>query len=662
MTPGSARASTIVFEDGLGHRHQSVAGAGELFEILTLRPELAAAPSFDFALRERVARLAAFQHDNFARIRSVERVEPASTLAIVADCVEGVRLAKILAVAETRRLTIDPGAAMFLIRQLVAAAGALHEQLPGVFHGAIAPERIVITPGGRLVLVEHSLGAALQQLHYTQERYWTELRIALPTSVALPMLDACADVTQVGAVALALFLGRPLRSKEYPLDIAELAGEATLSTPVRAWLTRALQLDPIGSFANAIEARSAFNDIPGCDIGAERMALKKFLVQAPNGQPASSPKNPRTSKPSEIRKPSRPAPPPPPPPKPAAAVPVRPAPEQPKKALPAPSTRAARPAQPVKPRRRRLGAAALFILLASGGSLAARYLIETPMETMGTLAVSTTPAGVPVSINGRARGVTPMNARLAAGTHLLEIGREKERRRIPVAVVAGGHVTHFIDMPTMTAAVGGLEITTEPAGAKVTIDGEPHGTAPTTVEGLAPGMHTVVLENDLGKVTHEVTIEAGVTASLVAPLRAPHGAPVSGWIAVSAPAELHIYKGQRLLGTTRSDRIMVAAGEHRLDLVNEALGYRTTRTVTVEPGEVASIKPAWPKGSVALNAVPWADVFIEGTRIGETPIGRVELPIGTHEIVFRHPEHGEKRAQAVVSLKAPARVSVDMKK
>ena len=656
MPAAHARTSTTVFEDGLGPRHHAAGAAGELLEVLTLRPELTAVASFEFALRERVARLAPFHHEAFTRVRSVERVEASSTLALVSDAVEGVRLSTILGVVEQRRLRLETNAAMCLIRQLVTAVGALHEQLPGVFHGAIAPERIVVLPGGRLVIVEHALGAALQQLHYPVERYWADLRVALPAGVALPMLDACADVAEVGVVALALFLSRPIRAKEYPLDVAELAGETTLTTPQRAWLTRALQLDPIASFSSAVEARAAFADIPGCDAAAERQALKKFLAQAPNAPPPSSPRNPKVGKPaSDTRNPVRPEPPPPaaPPPKPAAAAAARPAAQEPRNTMPNRS---------VSPRRRRLGAAALFVLLASSGGLAARYLIPAPMDTTGTLAVSTSPAGVAVFIDGQPRGVTPMNARLGAGAHVLEIGKEKERRRIPVTILAGSHVSHFIDMPAMTAAVGSLEVTTEPAGATVTIDGEPRGTTPATVDGLAPGLHTVVLENELGKVTHEVTIEPGVTASLVAPLRAPQGAPVSGWIAVSAPAELQIYRGQRLLGTTRTDRIMVAAGVHQLELVNEALGYRTTRTVTVTPGHVASIKPAWPKGSLALNAVPWADVFMAGERIGETPIGHVEVPIGTHEIVFRHPEHGEQRAQVVVSLKEPARISVDMRK
>jgi hypothetical protein len=36
--------------------------------------------------------------------------------------------------------------------------------------------------------------------------------------------------------------------------------------------------------------------------------------------------------------------------------------------------------------------------------------------------------------------------------------------------------------------------------------------------------------------------------------------------------------------------------------------------------------------------------------------------LGSHEIVFRHPELGERRQTVIVTLGSPARVSVDMRK
>ena len=70
----------------------------------------------------------------------------------------------------------------------------------------------------------------------------------------------------------------------------------------------------------------------------------------------------------------------------------------------------------------------------------------------------------------------------------------------------------------------------------------------------------------------------------------------------------------------------------------------------------------FPKGTIALNAVPWAEVWIDGERVGETPIGNLPVAIGSHEIILRHPELGEQRHVTTVTLNGPARLSVDMRK
>ena len=106
---------------------------------------------------------------------------------------------------------------------------------------------------------------------------------------------------------------------------------------------------------------------------------------------------------------------------------------------------------------------------------------------------------------------------------------------------------------------------------------------------------------------------------------------------------------------------MLPAGRHELQLVNEALGYKVARTVTVQPGKTASLSADMPNGTVNLNASPWAEVWIDGQRVGETPIGNLSVPIGPHEVVFRHPQFGEKRHAISVTMSGPVRLSVDMK-
>jgi hypothetical protein len=137
---------------------------------------------------------------------------------------------------------------------------------------------------------------------------------------------------------------------------------------------------------------------------------------------------------------------------------------------------------------------------------------------------------------------------------------------------------------------------------------------------------------------------------------------VSGWISIASALDVQIFEKGQLLGTNRTAKIMAAVGRHDLDIVNEALGYRVTRSITVTPGEVSSMKIDLPKGSLSLNASPWAEVWIDGERAGETPIGNVQLTIGQHDVVFRHPELGEQRFSPTITLNAPARLTADFRR
>jgi hypothetical protein len=199
----------------------------------------------------------------------------------------------------------------------------------------------------------------------------------------------------------------------------------------------------------------------------------------------------------------------------------------------------------------------------------------------------------------------------------------------------------------------------DPAGASVSVDGEQRGTAPLTIADLEPGPHQVVVQG-LGR-THRrnVVVEAGATASLVF-TNAPTGAE-SGWLAPKAGTPLHILERGRLIGTTESDRLLLPVGSHNLEFVADALGFRARRTVTISAGQTTTVSVSLPQAAVNLNAVPWADVSIDGKEIGQTPIANLMLPIGSHQVVFRHPQFGEKQTSVIVSLQEAARVAVDMR-
>jgi serine/threonine protein kinase len=686
---GTTSSTTILFEDPLGERRPMTDPNGaDTLELFSLKNELTAVSSVEFALRERVSRLANFRHAYYARVRGVERLKAGSTLALVSERTAGVRLANVLEDVEQQRARLDIHTALSLLRQLVPAVALLHENVRDVAHGAIGCERLVLTPNGRLVVVEHVLGAALEQLRYSPERYWNELGIAVPRSTGPVRLDHRTDIIQMGVVALELVLGRRLRKDEYPARAAEVVGSAwaisatgglePLPPGLRSWLMRALQLEPRSSFGSMLDARTELERMLGGGdyAGAIPQALETFVAQYyatcrsvdveprpvaavpdPENAPTAAPVAAIVPLPDSTslehwtsEKTS--------PPSPYGSVPAA-LPES--EGEPGVERNTVRPWY-LQPRMIVFAVAALVLVI--GVIFAGRRSVgSSAAVATGSLTINSNPAGAPVTVDSEPRGVTPVTLALKAGPHVVELRGAGAPRSIPVTIAAGAEVSQYIELPKEATTFGQLQVRTEPAGARVSVDGLARGPSPLTIPNLAAGAHTVVLENNGVSVKQEVNIEAGVTASLLVPLAAaPVSAPVSGWVSVTAPVEMQLYENGRLLGTTQSEKVMVPAGKHDIEITNQPLAFRVLRSVQIAPGKATPISVVLPKQRLAINALPWAEVSIDGQRIGETPLGDLSVLVGPHEIVFRHPELGEQKHAITVTAAAPARLSVDLRK
>ena len=207
---------------------------------------------------------------------------------------------------------------------------------------------------------------------------------------------------------------------------------------------------------------------------------------------------------------------------------------------------------------------------------------------------------------------------------------------------------------SVVANIGRLEIETQPAGARILLDGKPAGESPVALDGIAAGRHTVTFVTSSGSVKRAIRIEAGRTTKLDVPI-------FSGWVGIYAPFVLDVVEGGHVIGTTEEPRILLSPGKHELTLVNRELGYSSAQTVEIDPGEVKSISID-PRGHVNLNATPWAEVWIDGRKVGDTPIANLQLPLGVREVTFRHPQFGERRVTVTVKGNAPAAISIDMNK
>jgi hypothetical protein len=299
---------------------------------------------------------------------------------------------------------------------------------------------------------------------------------------------------------------------------------------------------------------------------------------------------------------------------------------------------------------------------AVSGALA--YQRQQGLPTTGTVTIQTTPAGLAVEINGRPSGVTPLTMTLPVASYSIEVGRGAQRRDLTVNVTAGSSVLQHLELPADPApgsvTTGALRVQTDPPGQSISIDGAARGVSPLTIDVLASGDHSVSVHGTSGTVRKMVTIKAGETVSLLVSPIAP-GVVAPGWLRVQSSARLELREDGKLIGTTETEPLMLAAGEHTIELVNDAIGYRSHRTIDVVSGKTTVVPVEMPFGSLSINALPWADVWIDGERVGETPIANLARRLGSYDVVFRHPEFGEKRETITVTLRQTARIGVDMR-
>ena len=300
---------------------------------------------------------------------------------------------------------------------------------------------------------------------------------------------------------------------------------------------------------------------------------------------------------------------------------------------------------------------------ATGGRVAASAV--SPEH--GTLALESKPQAR-VYIDDAPRGMTPLRLDLPAGPHRVRLEANSKARTLTVGVVAGAEVTQSVDLDR-AVQTGSLFVRSDPAGAKVTVDNKPAGVTPITVLDLAPGAHAIsVTAADGSNARQSVQVEAGATATLRLSLDRPQVAEAStsavaessnGWVLFDSPIPLQVLQGGRALGNS-GRRLSLAPGTYDLQL--RSADYSTAKRVEITAGRVSRIDINVPDGTVNLNAAPWAEVYLDGRSLGETPIANASVSAGTHEVIFRNPQFVELRQMVTVASGKATRLAVSLTK
>jgi hypothetical protein len=136
---------------------------------------------------------------------------------------------------------------------------------------------------------------------------------------------------------------------------------------------------------------------------------------------------------------------------------------------------------------------------------------QAPSDSVGRILVRSDPGGATVTVDGVAKGTTPVAVReLALGTRNVVVARRGYLPETRSVTITAARPARTLDVrlsaeaaapplrPSTPATIGrpastrgSLQVDSRPSGAAVSIDGKPVGTTPLTVNDLAPADYRI---------------------------------------------------------------------------------------------------------------------------------------------------------------------------
>jgi hypothetical protein len=117
-----------------------------------------------------------------------------------------------------------------------------------------------------------------------------------------------------------------------------------------------------------------------------------------------------------------------------------------------------------------------------------------PAPLPGDIEIRTEPPGCAIRLDGRYIGLSPLTARAQPpGEHFVEAQRAGHELRAARVELGPSGRRETLRLELAPVRWGRIEVTSDPPGATVMLDGEDRGVAPMTLENLAPGEHRLIL-------------------------------------------------------------------------------------------------------------------------------------------------------------------------
>jgi hypothetical protein len=193
-----------------------------------------------------------------------------------------------------------------------------------------------------------------------------------------------------------------------------------------------------------------------------------------------------------------------------------------------------------------------------------------------------------------------------------------------------------------------VDITSEPAGAEILINGQKMGNTPMQVELEAGNFQLEVRKSMYASDISEFTLKESQTIPITRTLK-----PRFGYLSVNASIpNSKITLDGKMLPSSSIEKAQISSGAHTVK-IEQALYHVFNETFSVADGEhkviKAPLRPAF--GSLAVRSEPESgtDVYLDGVNVGKTPYSAADLASGRYQLKVTKPLYGDAEEQIEIT-------------
>ena len=255
-----------------------------------------------------------------------------------------------------------------------------------------------------------------------------------------------------------------------------------------------------------------------------------------------------------------------------------------------------------------------FLALKEGGMFQ-KNAVMNPVK--GLLLLTSEPAGCDISLDGLSLGKTPRLITSLDAKNVYRILLQKPGYQSRTVEVKFSGRTPLVRHEELILDSGVIEVTSDPEGAEVTVNGQPRGTTPVTVRDVPKGRTTVTLKkHGFDEETREITMVAGDSQTLFVKM---NGLP--GTMSLSSvPDGARFYVNDQPHGKGPISLTNLKPGEYTIRVEKD--GFATaTKTVSLENGGaiVEEFRLENVMGRIEVRTIPaGSQVLLDGSVVGTT--------------------------------------------